>query len=1291
VSRARFNRERQARQEAEALLEVKSREIYDANAALRAETEALRSALNKLEEARVREVRARRESGVLFAAVDAMAGSASGTGALQKLLGAIRDGLDTGAAFLLRRDGGSATIIAATDAALVGLPCAADADAFTAPVSHAVCVHPLDGSACGMIAVPFRVPEEGDLAIACMDHDPARLGPEELRILARVAEVAAAPLEAARLGRRNALLAALVEGTHVPQTGNEILDAPLEAVSRAFGELTTAQAQAVRVVGDVLAAQPGETDAAVMAALATIGGLLRLDLVAVVERGAGPAVFRGLWRAEGVLPVGEDGVAALALSRECALSAEEAQATDPDVAAAMAKAGVGGLVAVPLAIPGGVPCTVVGCTFGQPLRSVAGMLGLFRSVAVAVASVLAHRDVTAELAAGRNRLQATLAAMPDLLLEIDREGVFRDFHSGRIEVPDGIHHAFRYQRMEDVLPPALVREARRIMAAVDAGERMVPFTLPFDLGTGERLFDLTATRMGATGYLFVMRDVTEARRQQAVIERLSEVARRTTNLVVVTDAEQRIEWANPAFEAITGYSLASVIGRRPGDMLQGPGTDKAETRRIGQALAARQAVRAELLNYSRTGREYWVDLDIQPLLTAQGELRGYMAVEIDVTERRRQEERLRETGAEAVAARRLLEAAVESLEDGFVLFDAEDRLILCNERYRAIYPRTAHVIVPGIRFEDILRHGLANQEYAEAIGREEEWLSTRMAQHRSESSVVEQQLVDGRWLRIIERATPDGGRVGLRVDITALKVAERQAVADRAEAMEASRDGIAILDRNRRLVYANAAFRREFAIPEDEDVTQTDWEGLFRPAIGAWIVSDVMPGMAAEGSWQGEIEGLSRDGRVVDQEMTLTLKSDGGVLVISRDISQRRLAATERARLDEDLRLAQRREAIAHIAAGLAHDFNNLLATISGCAALIEDDVETGSPAAEGVERILKASAQSAALVRRLLALGAQTRAPRAIDLRDPVQEAVDLARASIRAPARLSLHLTEATCPVEADPTDVMQVVLNLVINARDALTGGDGAIVVTLGLAGEEDLVGPFAIGNPDLTRRHYRLEVRDTGAGMSRDVAAQIFQPYFTTKGVSGTGLGLAVVASVMTALGGAVRLVTAPGEGTAFIVLWPDGPLQPDAPRRDAVAVLAGPGATVARLDGKAILVVDDDEAVLAVHGRMLEQAGAEIAPTTSPADVIEAVRDDPGAWDAILTDFDMPEIDGAALAAAVAAIAPGLPVILVTALPGWQGRAAGSGNPFAAVLGKPTQRVALVSTVAAAIDSGNRHK
>lgn len=257
--------------------------------------------------------------------------------------------------------------------------------------------------------------------------------------------------------------------------------------------------------------------------------------------------------------------------------------------------------------------------------------------------------------------------------------------------------------------------------------------------------------MGYQGDPFVLRDVTLAREQAAEIERLSEIAQRTTNLTVVTDAARRIEWVNEALERTTGRRLDKVKGRGAGSFLQSDQTDPATGARFRATLDSGEAVQAEILNRSRTGRMYWVALDVKPLRGISGKLRGLMAVDSDKAERRLQ--------ADAAAlARATLEAAVSALQDCFVFYEADDRLVICNTRYREIYPRSAPAILPGATYEDSRRAGLANGEYADAVANEATWLVERIGRHCAPYSEFEQHLSNDIGLRVFEKATPDGGR-----------------------------------------------------------------------------------------------------------------------------------------------------------------------------------------------------------------------------------------------------------------------------------------------------------------------------------------------------------------------------------------------------------------------------------------------------------------------------------------------------------------------------------------------------
>jgi signal transduction histidine kinase len=384
--------------------------------------------------------------------------------------------------------------------------------------------------------------------------------------------------------------------------------------------------------------------------------------------------------------------------------------------------------------------------------------------------------------------------------------------------------------------------------------------------------------------------------------------------------------------------------------------------------------------------------------------------------------------------------------------------------------------------------------------------------------------------------------------------------------------------------------------------------------------------------------------------------------------------AAERATLREELEMVQRREIIGLLAAGLAHDFNNLLATISGSAALIETELEPQGPGAAGVARIQAASEQAVGLVKRLLSLGARRTSGIRTDLRVSLREAAELVRSGITPPARLVVDLPDQPIETVADPTDILQLVLNLALNARDALAGKAGEISIRLAPASAKDLQGTFAVGAPNPARRYACIEIADTGPGMPPDVKDQIFRPYFSTKGDKGTGLGLAIVGSVAAGNGCAVKLETEPGRGTRFSILWPSE----DAEQRPEPR---GPEGLTGSLRGKSVLVVDDQEDVLRVLTAFLESAGAEVAPSPHPADAIDALREDPEAWHLLVTDYDMPGVNGTELAREARAIRPGLPILLVTALPGFAGRA---GTEFDVVLGKPVQREALVAAAESAI-------
>ncbi|WP_209428268.1 PAS domain S-box protein [Pararhodobacter sp. SW119] len=272
------------------------------------------------------------------------------------------------------------------------------------------------------------------------------------------------------------------------------------------------------------------------------------------------------------------------------------------------------------------------------------------------------------------------------------------------------------------------------------------------------------------------RDISDEIARLSAMERLGEVARLTINPVIICDREGLIEWVNEAFESMTGWRLEEVCGQKPGSILQFERTDPATVARIGRALRACEPVEAEILNRCRYGREYWLKLEIQPRFDEAGGHSGFVAVETDITELVAARELASAAETRARDERARLVAAVDALNDGFVYFDADDRLVLANRRFREFYADTEPAMVEGARFTDILRYGLERGQFREAIGREDAWLQERLANHLTKSP-VEQILSDGTVLRIVERPTADGGWVGLRVDVTELHAQRDQAEA----------------------------------------------------------------------------------------------------------------------------------------------------------------------------------------------------------------------------------------------------------------------------------------------------------------------------------------------------------------------------------------------------------------------------------------------------------------------------------------------------------------------------------
>jgi PAS domain S-box-containing protein len=507
----------------------------------------------------------------------------------------------------------------------------------------------------------------------------------------------------------------------------------------------------------------------------------------------------------------------------------------------------------------------------------------------------------------------------------------------------------------------------------------------------------------------------------------------------------------------------------------------------------------------------------------------------------------------------------------------------------------------------------------------------------------------------------------------------RERLAEQVAAIEISNDGVAITDTVGQFIYMNRSQAEMFGYPDAAALIGMHWSSLYSPVARQRLEAEAFPVLDAEGRWRGESIGVRRDGSAIRQEVSLSLRSDGGLVWVARDIGERHRSEREMARLREQLLVSQRQEIVGQIASGIAHDFNNLIAAISGSAALIVSDPATG--ARRHAERIETAAANAASLVAKMMSLGKRTPDNREIDLAAKIRSVVELLRASLAPQHSIVLRLPAEPISLVADSTEVMQVLLNLLVNARDAMDPDQpGQITVRL-----ERLLPGDPAARPVVGRRPQgpaaRVHVEDTGSGIAEQPLTKIFEPFRSGKGRNASGLGLAVVKSIVEAAGGGIAVDSHPGEGARFDLFWPLDPPEPSQmPAMRSIPVSNNV------LKGRAVLVVDDNPAVVDVLTELLEAAGAEVGPCLEARDALAAIDEDPEAWALLITDFDMPGTNGAELAGQARRLRSDLPVLLCTALPEQYRRQDPALHRFDAIIGKPVSLDGLLAGAEAAIEA-----
>ena len=490
---------------------------------------------------------------------------------------------------------------------------------------------------------------------------------------------------------------------------------------------------------------------------------------------------------------------------------------------------------------------------------------------------------------------------------------------------------------------------------------------------------------------------------------------------------------------------------------------------------------------------------------------------------------------------------------------------------------------------------------------------------------------EARYLPLFDDAGAPSGSIGVAVNITertqaeaALEKYERRFL----QIAENIREVFWLMDsRTRQVIYMSPAYERLTGRAlADVNSSTNGWMASIHPHdVG--IVNDGIAQLLESGGTvstehrlihqNGDVRWVSVRTSAVPDERGETTRITG----ITEDITERRLAAEERQRFESKVRQAQKLESLGLLAGGIAHDFNNLLMGVLGNADLALLSLSRESPGREYVERIQTAAQRASELANQMLAYSGKGRfAVRALDLNRLVVEMGHLLASVISKKAQLSFDLAEDLPSIEADASQIRQIVMNLITNASESVDNETGTIRVSTSLveASDSDLAG-CVLGIGLAPGPYVCLEVSDTGSGIEADVRESMFDPFFTTK-FTGRGLGLAAVFGIAQSHGAALRVDSRVGHGTTFSVLFPPSSAKPaDREERPEEAIESPSVGT--------ILVVDDEEIVRDVARTMLEKAGFRVVTASDGAEAVDVFERHGAALDLVLLDMTMPELDG----------------------------------------------------------------
>jgi two-component system, cell cycle sensor histidine kinase and response regulator CckA len=730
-------------------------------------------------------------------------------------------------------------------------------------------------------------------------------------------------------------------------------------------------------------------------------------------------------------------------------------------------------------------------------------------------------------------------------------------------------------------------------------------------------------------------DITARKRIEERLQWLSLAVEQSPTSVVMTDLEGNIEYVNQRFCEITGYRVEEVRGRNA-RLLQSGNTPPALYREMWEAITAGRSWHGELLNRKKDGTLYWDAMWVYPIRDMQGLVTRFLALKEDISDRKQAERTIRERDE------RLRQLTENIAEVVFVMDVQFEETLYISPAYERMWGRSCRSLYEAPR------------SFLEPIPPEDqEALVAHITRVRAgeDPGDVEFRVIqpDGQVRWALSHAVPVRNEknevyriVGVVLDITRRKEAEASVVASeqRLRTLFETVNLIVLgLDTLGNVDYANPFLRKLTGYGRDEILGRSWFE--FLPAAQRTQAPEVFrvfrERLERDGSLHHENALVTKAGeeRLIAWNDTVSRDAEGrptGTLSIGEDI-------TERHQLEQQLRQAQKMESVGRLAGGVAHDFNNILTAIISYSDLVSEDLGPGHPSHGDVAEIRKAGDRAAALTRQLLALSRQqVLEPRVLDLNELVLNLEKMLHRLLGEDVHLITKLETSLGAVKADPGQLEQVIMNLAVNARDAMPNGGDLVLETA----NADLDSIYAATHTSVVPGHYvLLAVTDTGTGMDEVTKAHLFEPFFTTKERGkGTGLGLSTVYGIVKQSGGYIWVYSEPGQGATFKIYLP---------RVDeaAEALVPTEASGTERRGTETILVADDNELVRQATQQILTRTGYQVMEAANGAAALQLAADHPGVIHLLITDIVMPEISGRTLAERLQATRPSVHVLYMS--------------------------------------------